>query len=191
MPCLVQDSYQSLVLDSSVSSFCKGYIQELHDREQIVRSFWHCPSTNHLRVLYMMVEISNVYSWTCRGRSPITASPEMPATHRLCRQFEAAWRTDCVDSSRRPDAQIVSTVETMLETDAASVQHFRAHKNCWEWLSQIASTESDLQVERNNMVTHTKCYKVIFFSCKQTQLSRDWSTRVLDCSLKGRWNPLL
>ena len=39
LACLVQDSYQSLVWDSSLSSVFKGYIQEHHDRQNNVIFF--------------------------------------------------------------------------------------------------------------------------------------------------------
>ena len=59
-PCLVQDSFQSLVSDGSLTSVGKRYIQGHHDRQKNVTIFWHCSSINRLRFLYVTVKISNI-----------------------------------------------------------------------------------------------------------------------------------
>ena len=70
-PCLVQDSYQSLVWDSSLSSVFKGYIQEYHDRQENINFVWHCLQIKYLKVLYVTVEISNTYCSSCNGRDSV------------------------------------------------------------------------------------------------------------------------
>ena len=51
----------SLLWDSSLIRVCKGYIREHHDRQRNVKQIWHCSRINYLKVVYVTVEIPNIY----------------------------------------------------------------------------------------------------------------------------------